>query len=202
MVDYNNDSSGQPQRLVFAVMLLLIFFALMHWQNSFFQIQPRQKVVLPDARLTDEPIDVFQADASWQKLLFDANDLLIIDEKTEPALVPLVDVWLGENPQELLFRIEYLLKKQYSDNAGDQIVSIVKKLSQYKPQERLWMVENTHVVPPSYQSLFALQDAYLGADLAEQLYGPQRAMMKAMLDGYSAKQLRQGSSSVLQPHQD
>lgn len=153
-------------------------------------IAPVEKI-LPSVIHSDATnMDVAIAEQSWNRLEFDENNLLKVNEFTEAILVDVFSLLDQPATTPQLNRVGFLLEKQFSLEVSQQVVSLLPVLQHYKLLEQQWLADNANQQPPNYPDLFRLQDEVLGEEIASKLFLEQRRLMNMMRASYEIQNNR------------
>lgn len=113
------------------------------------------------------------------------NEHLVLDANTESQFSIVLEQLPDGYETIGLDRIIFLVQQQFSNNKSQQILSLLKKMSDYKKQETAWWEKNSTANAAGenvdhVNLLFDLQDQVLGSEVAKKLYHEQRRLMQYM----------------------
>jgi hypothetical protein len=174
-----------PQQRVVLALFLIAISAVVWWQNSDDRFSDAaQKFAMVAVPESVAALDFTNAEASWSRLQFDSKGNLIIDTLTETALADAIALISDVAPEPQLARIDLLLSKQFGAHAGQQVMSLLTLLKNYKKMEQRWWQEKGNNIPPDYAELFQLQDQILGETVAKEMFSEQRRLINLMRASY------------------
>ncbi len=173
--------SIMQQRLLMVTLVALVTIVV-SWLNGRFDYSaPIIKVAPPQVAEEASQLAFMNAESSWSYLEFDDEGQLIIDGRTESALIDAIALLHYQTADSQIERMSLLLEKQYGARRSQQILELLPVLKNYKEIEQDWWKEHAQLQPVPHDELFALQDQVLGKELAGKLFSEQRRLMQLMI---------------------
>lgn len=133
-----------------------------------------------------EPIRFGIIEASLSDIMIGSDGKLQLDAKSESSLSKAEISLLHNSSDKALARVKFLITKSFIGVRGRQLSILFVKYHQYKDAERNYYkeVEGDITLAEEYTQLenrAALQESYLGREIAQKLYGQQNAFARIML---------------------